>query len=52
MKGKTTNEDQLCDFITLFDQELKLRLAKIINERRIIKMFDRASIHKTKELNY
>ena len=39
-------------FIKLLDQELKSRLAKITIERRMIVMFDNASIHKTKEVKF
>ena len=52
MKSNTTNEDQFWDFIKLFDQEFKLRLAKITYERRMIVMFDNASNHKTKEVKF
>ena len=50
MKSNTTNDNQFWDFIKLLDQELKSRLAKITYERRMIVMFDNASIHKTKEV--
>ena len=50
MKSKTTNEDQFRDFINLLDKELRSRLAKITYERRMVVMFDNASIHKTKEV--
>ena len=50
MKSKTTNEDQFCEFIKLLDKQLKSRLAKITYERRMVVMFDNASIHKTKEV--
>ena len=50
MKSKTTNEDQFCEFIKLLDKQLKSRLAKIKNKRRMVVMFDNASIHKTKEV--
>ena len=46
MKSKTTNEDQFCEFIKLLDMLLKSRLAKIKYERRMVVMFDNASIHK------
>ena len=50
MKSKTTNEDQFCEFIKLLDKQLKSRLAKITYERRMVVMFNNASIHKTKEV--
>ena len=52
MKNNTTNDNQFWDFIKLIVQELKLRLAKITYERRMIVMFDNASIHKTKEVKF
>ena len=52
MKSKTTNEDQFCEFIKLLDKQLISRLAKITYERRMIVMFDNASIHKTKEVKF
>ena len=47
MKSKTTNEHQFCEFIKLLDKQLISRLAKITYERRMVVMFDNASIHKT-----
>ena len=52
MKSNTTNDNQFWDFIKLLDLELKSRLAKITYERRMIVMFDNASIHKTKEVKF
>ena len=34
----------------ILDKQLKLRLAKIIYDRRMVVMFDNTSIHKTKEV--
>ena len=50
MKSKTTNKDQFWEFIKLLDKQLISRLAKITYERRMVVMFDNASIHKTKEV--
>ena len=50
MKSKTINEDQFRDFINLLDKELRSRLAKITYERRMVLMFDNASINKTKKV--
>ena len=50
MKSKTTNKDQFYEFVKLLDKQLKSWLAKITYERRMIVMFDNASIHKTKEV--
>ena len=50
MKNKTTNKDQFWEFIKLLDKQLISRLAKITYERRMVVMFDNASIHKTKEV--
>ena len=50
IKGKTTNEDQFWDFLKQIDKELRLRLTKATYERRMVVMFDNASIHKTKEV--
>ena len=50
MKSKTTNKDHFCKFIKLLDEQLKSRLAKITYERRMVLIFDNASIHKTKEV--
>ena len=50
IKSKTTNEDQFWDFLKQIDKELILRLAKTTYERRMVVMFDNASIHKTKEV--
>ena len=52
MKRNITNDKPFLDFIKLLDQELKSRLAKISNERRMIEMFDNASIHKKKEVKF
>ena len=48
MKSKTTNKNQFWEFIKLLNKQLKSRLAKITYERRMVVMFDNASIHKTK----
>ena len=50
MKSKSTNEDLFCEFIKLLDKQLKSRLVRITNERRMVVMSDNASIHKTKEV--
>ena len=50
MKRKTTSDDQFWDFINLLDNELQSRLAKTTYERRMVVMFDNASIHKTKKV--
>ena len=50
MKSKTTKKDQFWEFIKLLDKQLISRLAKITYERRMVVMFDNASIHKTKEV--
>ena len=50
IKSRTTNEDQFWDFLKQIDKELRLRIAKATYERRMIVMFDNASIHKTKEV--
>ena len=50
MKSKTTNKDQFWEFIKLLDKQLISRLAKITYERRMVVIFDNASIHKTKEV--
>ena len=52
MKSKTTNEDQFRDFINHLDKELRSRLAKITYERRMVVMFDNASIIKQRKLSY
>ena len=49
MKSKTTNEDQFYELVKLLDKQLKSRLAKITYERKMVVMFDNASIHKTKK---
>ena len=46
--SKTTNEDQICEFIKLLNMQLKSRLEKITYERRMVVMFDNARIHITK----
>ena len=51
IKSKTTNEDQFWDFLKQINKELILRLAKTTYERRMVVMFDNASIHKTKEVS-
>ena len=50
IKSKTTNEDRFWDFLKQIDKELRLMLAKATCERRMVVMFDNASIHKTKEV--
>ena len=50
IKSKTTNEGQFWDFLKQIDKELRYRLAKPTYERRMVVMFDNASIHKTKEV--
>ena len=50
MKSNTKNDNKFWDFIKLFDQELKSRLAKITYERRMIVMLNNVSFHKTKEV--
>ena len=52
MKSNTTNEDKFWGFIKLLDQVLKSKLAKNTYERRMIVMFNNASIHKTKEVKF
>ena len=49
-KSKTTNEDQFSEFIKLLDKQLQSRLAKITYKRRMVVIFDNASIHKTQEV--
>ena len=50
MKRKTTSDNQFWDFINLLDNEPRSRLAKTTYERRMVVMFDNASIHKTKKV--
>ena len=50
MKRKTTSDNQFWDFINLLDNEPQSRLAKTTYERRMVVMFDNASIHKTKKV--
>ena len=49
IKRKTTNEDQLLDFLKQIDKELLLRQVKATHERRMVVTSDNANTHKTKE---
>ena len=48
LKRSTTKEEQFKEFLIQLDNELRFRLAKNTYEKRKVKMFDNASIHKTK----
>ena len=48
LKRSTTKEEQFKDFLMQLDNELRFRLAKNTYEKRMVIMFDNASIHKTK----
>ena len=48
LKRSTTKEEQFKEFLMQLDNELRFRLAKYTYEKRMVIMFDNASIHKTK----
>ena len=48
LKRSTTKEEQFKEFLIQLDNELRFRLAKNTYEKRMVIMFDNASIHKTK----
>ena len=48
LKRSTIKEEQFKEFWMQLDNELKFRLAKNTYEKRMVIMFDNASIHKTK----
>ena len=48
LKRSTTKEKQFKEFLIQLDNQLRFRLAKNIYEKRMVIIFDNASIHKTK----
>ena len=50
LKSQTTKEDQFWEFLKLTYIELRFRLSRNTYEKRMVVMFDNASIHKTKSV--
>ena len=50
LKRSTTKEDQFKEFLMKLNNELRFRLTKNTYEKRMVIIFDNASVHKTKEV--
>ena len=52
LKRSSTKEEQFKEFLMQLDNQLRFRLSKNTYEKRMVIIFDNASIHKTKQSNY
>ena len=50
LKRSSTKEEQFKEFLMQLDNLLRFRLAKNTYEKRMVIIFDKASIHKTKSV--
>ena len=50
LKRSSTKEEQFKEFLMQLDNQLRFRLSKNTYEKRMVIIFDKASIHKTKTI--